>query len=67
MFRRIEPDLRPIVFPRQFPRDDVDHVFSGVTSGRTRCAGTFEVVFDGRGLGTDRTVVDRLAPSSEQE
>jgi hypothetical protein len=42
-------------------------VFSGVTSGRTRRAGTLEVIFDGRGLVTDRTVVDRLASSSEQE
>jgi hypothetical protein len=67
VFRGVEPDLGPIVFPRQFSRDDVDHVFSGVTSGRTRRAGTFEVVFDGGGLVTDRTVVDRLASSSEKE
>lgn len=67
VFRGVEPDLRPIVFPRQLARDDVDHVFSGVTSGRTGRAGPFEVIFDGRGLVTDRTVVDRLAPSSEKE
>lgn len=67
VFRRVEPDLRPIIFSRQFSRDNVDHVFSWVTSGRTRRAGTFEVIFDGRGLVTDRTVVDRLASPSEKE
>lgn len=67
VFRRVEPDLGPIVFPRQFSRDNVDHVFSGVTSGRTRRAGTFEVIFDGRSLMTDRPIIDRLASSSEKE